>query len=165
MIAMDHTHMNLEQSLVVRLIDPATRSDRFQLVRYFIAGVAVSLGYTFTIVTLVSWLGVIGPDAANIVSLILWTIISYVVHRQFTFKFDGGYGGSAARFIFVFLLKLGASIVVVASITRYDQSFYLIGVIVNWVVLPLVSYVALKIWVFERRFAKSAKLRLESKVN
>lgn len=148
--------MGSEQSLVIRLIDMATRSDRFQLARYFFAGVAVSLGYTFTIVALVSWLGVMGPNAANIVSLIVWTIISYVVHRQFTFRFDGGYGGSTARFIFVSLLKLGVSIAVIASITRYDQSSYLIGVIVNWVVLPLVSYIALKIWVFRQRFAKSA---------
>jgi putative flippase GtrA len=165
MIAMDHTHMGSEPSMVVRLIDMATRSDRFRLVRYFIAGVAVSIGYTFTIVALVSWLGVMGPDAANIVSLILWTIISYVAHRQFTFRFDGGYGGSAARFIFVFLLKLGASIAVVASITRYYQSSYLIGIIVNWVALPLVSYVALKLWVFRQSFAQSAPLRLGSELN
>jgi putative flippase GtrA len=163
MIAMDHTRRGSEPSLVC-LIDMATRSDRFRLVRYFIAGLAVSLGYTFTIVALVSWLGLMGPDAANIVSLFLWTIISYVAHRQFTFRFDGGYG-SAARFIFVFLLKLGASIAVVASITRYHHGSYLIGIIVNWVILPLVSYVALKLWVFRQGFSRSAPLRLRSEVN
>jgi putative flippase GtrA len=136
-------------SLIVRLTGTAIRSDRFRLARYGIAGTAVSLGYTFTIVALVSWWGVLGPEAANVVSLILWTIISYVAHREFTFRFSGEYAGSIARFIFVSLLKLGASIAVVAAITRYYQSSYLIGVIVNWLFLPLVSYIALKFWAFQ----------------
>jgi putative flippase GtrA len=137
-------------SLVIRLVDRVARSDRFRLIRYFVAGVAVSLGYTFTIVALVDWLSLASAEVANVVSLILWTIISYVVHREFTFRFDGAYGGSAARFIFVFVLKLIASVAVIAFTTRYYQSSYLIGVLVNWVVLPLISYVALKMWVFER---------------
>ena len=89
-------------------------------------------------------------EAANTVSLILWTIIPYVIHREFTFRFDGRYGDSAARFIFVFVLKLLASSAVIAVITRYYQSSYIIGVLVNWVVLPLISYIAMKLWVFER---------------
>jgi len=136
-------------SLVIRLIGLTIRSDRFRLVRYGIAGTAVSLGYTFTMVALVSWWGILGPQAANVVSLILWTIISYVAHRQFTFRFAGEYAGSAARFIFVSLLKLGASIVVIAAIARYYESSYLIGVMVNWIILPIVSYIALKCWAFQ----------------
>jgi len=139
-----------KESFLVRLVDSITRSDRFRLMRYFVAGVAVSLGYTFTIMALVDWLRFVSAEAANVISLILWTIISYIVHREFTFRFDGGYSGSAARFIFVFMLKLLASVVVIALTTRYYQSSYLIGVLVNWVVLPLISYVAMKLWVFER---------------
>jgi hypothetical protein len=52
------------------------------------------------------------------------------------------------RFIFMFVLKLLASVAVIAFITRYYQSSYLIGVVLNWVVLPLISYVAMKLWVF-----------------
>jgi putative flippase GtrA len=154
--------MPSQSSLAVRLINTAKRGDRFQLVRYFIAGVAVSLGYTFTIVALVSWLDVMGPDAANVVSFTMWTIISYVAHREFTFRFDGEYGGSAIRFIFVFLFKLGASVAVFAAINHFYQSSYLIGVIVNWVVLPVVSYLALKLWVFQRRLAEVVPVRFDS---
>jgi putative flippase GtrA len=99
-------------------------------------------------VALVSWWGILSPQAANVVSLILWTIVSYVAHREFTFRFAGEYAGSAARFIFVSMLRLGASIAVLAAITRYYQTSYLIAVLVNWVILPLVSYVALKLWAF-----------------
>jgi putative flippase GtrA len=147
-------------SLIVRLVGTAVRSDRFRLVRYAIAGTAVSLGYTFTIVALVSWWSVLSPQAANVVSLILWTIISYFAHREFTFRFAGEYAGSAARFIFVSLLRLGASIAVVAVVTRYYQSSYLIGVLINWVILPLVSYIALKLWAFRWGPVESAPVRV-----
>jgi putative flippase GtrA len=140
----------LGKSLFVRLAGIITRSDQFRLVRYAFAGVGVSLGYTFTIVALVEWWGLMRAEAANAVSLILWTIISYIVHREFTFRFDGRYSDSLARFVFVFVLKLLVSVAVIALITRYYQSSYLIGVLVNWVVLPLISYAVMKLWVFER---------------
>jgi putative flippase GtrA len=137
-------------ALFLRLSRMVTRSDDFRLIRYLVAGVAVSLGYSLTIVALVDWAALLGPEAANVVSLILWTIISYLVHREFTFRFDGAYRGTAARFIFIFVLKLLASIAVIAVTTRYYKSSYLIGVFLNWVVMPLISYVAMKLWVFQR---------------
>lgn len=126
----------------------AVRSDRLRLIRYLVAGVAISLGYTITIVALVDWLSLVNAEVANVISLILWTIISYRVHRQFTFRFDGAYGKSMARFIFIFGLKMVASIAVIAFVTRNSQNPYLIGVVANWIVLPLVSYVGMKLWVF-----------------
>ena len=144
-------------TLLVRLVHRVTRSDQFRLIRYFFAGVAISLGYTVTIIALVDWL--VSPEVANVVSLILWTIISYFVHREFTFRYDGAYFGSTARFIFIFVLKLLASVAVIAFITRYYQSSYLIGVMLNWVVLPLISYVAMKLWVFERALFKKFPAR------
>jgi len=101
-------------------------------------------------VALVAWAGLLSPEAANVVSFILWTLISYVVHREFTFRFDGDYGGPAARFMFIFILKLFASVAVIWLITRCFQSSYLIGVLLNWVVTPLISYLAMKLWVFQR---------------
>jgi putative flippase GtrA len=148
----------LRESFFVRLAGVVTRSDKFRLIRYAFAGVAVSLGYTFTIVALVEWWGLMRAEAANAVSLTLWTIISYFVHREFTFRFDGRYGDSAARFVFVFVLKLLASVAIIALITRYYQSSYLIGVLLNWVVLPLISYITLKLWVFERTLSQRSPL-------
>jgi putative flippase GtrA len=140
----------LSKNFLARLAGAVTHGDQFRLLRYAIAGVAVSLGYTFTIVALVEWWGLMRAEVANAVSLIVWSIISYIVHREFTFRFEGRYTDSAARFIFVFVFKLLASIAVIALITRHYQSSYLIGVMVNWVVLPLISYIAMKLWVFER---------------
>jgi putative flippase GtrA len=137
-------------TLLLRLSRMVMRSDHFRLIRYLLAGVAVSLGYTLTIVALVDWAALLGPEAANVVSLVLWTIISYLVHREFTFRFDGAYRGTVPRFIFIFGLKLLASVAVIAVMTKYYKSSYLIGVFLNWVVMPLISYVAMKFWVFQR---------------
>ena len=54
---------------VIRLVDAVRVSSRFRLARYLIAGVVVSIGYTVTIVALVSWLAWAGPEAANVISL------------------------------------------------------------------------------------------------
>ena len=143
---------------VIRLVDAVRVSSRFRLARYLIAGVVVSIGYTVTIVALVSWLAWAGPEAANVISLILWTIVSYFVHRDFTFRYKGAYSDSLVRFIFVFALKLVASLLVIAGITKYAEGPYLIGVVVNWLVLPMVSYVALKLWVFQQRLIHRARL-------
>jgi putative flippase GtrA len=146
-------------STLVALIDSVTRSDQLRLIRYFVAGVAVSLGYTVSVVALVDWVAFISPEEANAISLGLWTIISYIVHRQFTFRFDGTYGGSALRFIVTFVLKLVASAGVITLVTKYCQSSYLIGLALNWVILPLISYVAMKLWVFERAVAQNLSVR------
>ena len=151
--------MNRRSRRTHYLLQPAREvmwSDQFRLIRYLVAGVAVSLGYSFTIVAPVDWATLLGPEAANVISLILWTIISYLVHREFTFRFDGAYSGSVPRFIFVFVVKLLASVAVIAVITRYYQSSYLVGILLNWVVMPLISYVVMKVWVFKQTF--SAKL-------
>jgi putative flippase GtrA len=149
-------------SIPIRLAEKVMRSNRFRLIRYFVAGLAVSIGYTFTIAALVDWLSLVSAEAANAISLIIWTLISYVVHREFTFRFDGSYGGTVARFIFVFALKFIASIIVIALVTRHYQSSYLVGVAVNWVVLPLVSYFAMKLWVFARAHPIRSDTRLLS---
>jgi len=142
----------------IRLIDAVRLSSRLRLARYLIAGVAVSIGYTVTIVALVSWLAWAGPEAANVISLTLWTIVSYFVHRDFTFRYKGAYADSLVRFIFVFTLKLIASLFVIAWITKYAEASYLIGVVVNWLVLPIISYVALNLWVFQQRLLHGARL-------
>jgi putative flippase GtrA len=130
------------------MIEQVIGNPKFRLIRYLFAGVVVSLGYTVTVIGLVDWLDIVNAEIANVISLILWTMISYVVHREFTFQFDGSHGNSIARFIFVFIVKLIASVGVIAMVTRSSEHSYLIGVTLNWVVLPLVSYMALRLWVF-----------------
>jgi putative flippase GtrA len=130
------------------LVGGVLQGERLRLLRYFLAGVTVSVGYTITVVGLVEWLGWRNPVAANAASFALWTPVSYLAHREFTFRFDGDYAGSAARFLITFLVKLLASVVVMIAVIDILHAHYLVGVLLNWIVVPLVSYVALDLWVF-----------------
>ena len=81
-------------SSLICLFSRAARSDRLRLIR-------LSHRWSF-----------VNAEVANAISLVLWTIISYKVNGEFTFRFDGAYGGWIARFTFIFGLKLIASIAV-----------------------------------------------------
>ncbi|SDR05205.1 GtrA-like protein [Rhizobiales bacterium GAS113] len=124
------------------------KGSQFRLLRYMMSGVAVSLGYTLTTIALVSWLHWQSAALANAVSLTLWTVISFVVHRDFTFAASGTTPWAVARFVAIFVLKLVVSVVVVGSFAKYGNGMYLVGVLSNWIVLPLISYTMLKVWVF-----------------
>lgn len=123
------------------------------VVRYFVAGVAISLGYTVTVVIVVEW-NWLQPAVASATSFLLWTPVSYIVHRDFTFQFDAAHPAVALKFVVVFLLKFAASALVVAAAIVLDFH-YIVGVLMNWLVLPLITYFALRLWVFPKHVAGS----------
>ena len=125
--------------------------DEFRLLRYIVSGVAVSTGYTVTVLALVDLLHWLNPVAASTVSFIVWTPVSYAVHRDFTFRFRGHEWAAAAKFVVTFIARLLASAYVVYAATALFELHYLAGVLLNWIVLPLVNYLALSLWVFRTR--------------
>jgi putative flippase GtrA len=131
----------------MQLLSGIRHHANYRIVRYLFAGVAVSLGYTFTVLLLVEWSGLLRPAWASAASFVLWTPISYVAHRDFTFRFDGAHRSAATKYLVAFLLRFAASALVVAGI-EYLSFHYLLGVLLNWAVLPLINYVVLSFWVF-----------------
>jgi putative flippase GtrA len=120
---------------------------RFKLVRYAALGCAVSAGYTLNVIAFVELLDWKSPALASAASFLIWTPISYVVHRDFTFRFDGGNMSSAVKFAAAFSARLAASAYTVYLAAIFGLP-YLVGVLANWVVLPLISYFILDFWVF-----------------
>ena len=121
---------------------------RLRLLRFAAVGTAVSIGYTITVVLLVEWLMVAGPAFASVISFLIWTPVSYVTHRDFTFGFVGPDGKAAARFGVSFVIRLLLSGLCVFIINDVFHWHYLIGVFLNWIILPLVNYIILDLWVF-----------------
>lgn len=134
---------------------------RLKIVRYFIAGVATSLGYTITVVIMVEW-GWLQPAAASAASFLLWTPVSYIAHRDFTFCFDGANPAAGLKFVVMFLLKFAASGLVVAAAIVLNFH-YIVGVLMNWVVLPLITYFVLKLWVFQERNEANSRAPLRAR--
>ena len=119
----------------------------FRLVRYATAGIAVSVGYTLTVLLFVDTWHWLEPPEASAVSFLVWTPLSYIAHRDFTFLFTGAEGPAMVKFILAFVLRLGISAYSVQLAMQLGQS-YLVGVAANWVLLPLISYVIMDLWVF-----------------
>jgi putative flippase GtrA len=120
----------------------------FSIGRYLFAGGAVTLGYTVTIIIMMEWLGWTSASLANAVSFLLWTPVSYIAHRDFTFRHNGGYAASAGKFAVTIVAKFLTSVAVVALITEYNHLHYMFSVFANWFAIPLANYFALKLWVF-----------------
>src|SRR5258707_5879609 len=72
--------------------------ERFQLLRYAVAGVGVSLGYTLNVFLLVDVLSAVSPTVASALSFVIWTPASYFVHRDFTFRATSGSRAVAIKF-------------------------------------------------------------------
>lgn len=134
-----------------------TPSEVRKIFRYFAGGFAVSMGYTFTVVLLMEVLHWQSATLASTVSFLIWTPASYLTHRRFTFGFKGAYEESAFKFGVTFLGKLLTSIAVVALLTDWLHLSYIYGVLANWIAIPLVTYVVLRIWVFNELDTKSVK--------
>jgi putative flippase GtrA len=123
-------------------------AERFKLLRYVVSGVAISTGYTITVLLLVSTFQVMGPVGASTLSFITWTPLSYVVHRDFSFRYNGAQVAAAMKFLVTFAVRLIASAYVVHFSTQVMGWSYLVGVFANWVVLPIINYLVLSLWVF-----------------
>jgi putative flippase GtrA len=131
--------------------DAVILRDIFQVLRYFGAGLLVSLGYTITVVLMVEVFGWSNPSIANAVSFILWTPVSYFAHKMFTFRDSQNTAESAVKFFVIFLAKLATSVLVIEATTRFLSHHYFVGLLLNWVVIPLVTFVLLKFWVFDSK--------------
>jgi putative flippase GtrA len=123
---------------------------RFKLIRYAFAGAAISVGYTLTVILLVDGLHWLTPALASAVSFALWTPVSYWVHRDFTFLFTVASGQAAAivKFVVSFVFRLAAAAYIVEAMAGAFGSRYLVGVLANWLILPLISYLIMDVWVF-----------------
>jgi putative flippase GtrA len=134
------------------------RHPQLKLARYALAGAAVSAGYTLTVILLVDGLGWMQPELASAASFALWTPISYWVHRDFTFLYavSGGQVAAIIKFVISFLFRLALAAYTVHLATTLFGSPYLVGVLANWVILPLVSYLVLDLWVFRTSRAEAA---------
>jgi putative flippase GtrA len=131
---------------------------RLQLARYACSGVAISAGYTATVVLLVELCGWRMPALASAVSFLIWTPVSYLVHRNFTFRFAGDQTAASIKFALAFFVRLAASAYTVHLATETFGSSYLVGVLTNWFVLPLINYAVMDLWVFRSK-AVAAALR------
>lgn len=147
----------------LRLVSAVLLSaEGLKIVRYFFGGVVVSVGYSLTVVALIETATITSAAVASAISFVLWTPVSYLVHRHFTFRVQGPQDNELPKFITTFLGKFLTSIFVVAALTNYFHLSYVFGIVANWIAIPAISYLILKLWVFEAATAADDRANARS---
>jgi len=120
----------------------------FRVVRYGFAGLAISIVYSLAVVVLVAGLHVAGPTAASVIAFILVLPIGYVTHRRVTFLDAVPDPLMPLRFAVTTAASFGVAIGGMYVVTDVLGKSYLLGIALNWLVIPAMNFLIYCLWVF-----------------
>lgn len=115
------------------------------LFRFFIVGVINTAFYAALLFLFVE-IFFLYVTISNIIAFIIVNTTSYILHTKFTFQKNTSIN-SYKRFVFVSITAL----IAIGSISFAAEAFglnYWVGFLLIVILLPLVSYIAMRIWVF-----------------
>lgn len=132
------------------IIIPAPEIGRLlgRVLRYGIVGLVVSIIYSLVIVLLVVQFQMQNPTAASVLAFAVVSPIAYCAHRYITF-FDAARDPCqplrfALTTVSSFLVAIGGMYVITDGLGRS----YLLGIALNWALIPAVNFLIYTIWVF-----------------
>lgn len=119
-------------------------------IRYALVGVGNGAVFAGTSVLAVSLFN-IHPIAASGLGYLCSVPLSFVGHRNFTFRSENAWQGEAGRFLLVHSCCLAASVIIMSTVTamRMPYSLGLLGAVL---LIPLVNFLVSNFWVFTRRW-------------
>jgi putative flippase GtrA len=131
-------------ALLVRL-EPAFLR---RVLRYGCVGLAISALYSFAVIACVQLLHPISPTMASIVAFIIVLPVSYLAHGKVSFS-DRPYDNFQPL---RFALSTATSFIVAGGgmywITEIVGRSYLLGIVWNWLIIPLMNFLTYMFWVF-----------------
>ena len=118
------------------------------IIRYGMIGIAISIVYSAGVVFLVALMGSESATLASVLVFVAVAPIAYAAHRYVTF-FDASRDAwqplrYAVTTISSFLVTTAGMYVV----TKVLGSSYLIGIALNWALIPAMNFAIYFIWVF-----------------
>lgn len=119
-----------------------------RMVRYGVVGLVVSIAYSLAVVVLVHDLPTHNPIRASCVAFIVMQPVAYLAHRSIAF-FDAVRDPfQPLRFAITttstFLIAVGGMYVVTDIFGRS----YLLGIALNWALIPAANFLIYLFWVF-----------------
>jgi putative flippase GtrA len=117
-----------------------------KLLRFSISGALNSALYGLFSVAftgLTDW----SVTAVHALAFFLCVPVSYLLQRDFTFRYHGPSGQSAFRFFMLMALLFAVGLVTVALVQWLDRSRY-IGIVLAILVIPFTSFIAMRYWIF-----------------
>ena len=126
------------------------------LMRYGVAGTAVSLLFTGLVVWMLESWPMTNPVLASIVAFIVLLPFAYLAHRYFSFAGHVHADGTLLRFVITTSLSFAAAVGGMYLVTAQFHAPYYWGIALNWLLIPFVNYLVYLLWVFRRRVSADA---------
>lgn len=105
----------------------------------------------FTIGLTIVGFGLLRPFSANIVAFLTAFMVSYVGHHRFTFRSSEAHRDSLPKFFFVAVIGLALNQLIVFVMVDTLGLQYYSALIVVVLVVPIMTYLLGKVWVFNDR--------------
>ena len=132
--------MSATQMLARRLVG--------SVVRYAVVGLAISLVYSVGVVLLVALLSSRNATLASMLAFIGVAPIAYIAHRYLTFFNASHDAWQPLRFAITTTSSFLVVTIGMYVVTEVFGSSYLVGIALNWVLIPTINFVIYFIWVF-----------------
>lgn len=121
----------------------------FKLLRFGLSGGLATLAYG-TIALIASYATLWQPMTVHFVAYGLCLPISYLLQRNFTFRFTGKHSVSMPRFFVAMVATFLCSSLAVQKVQ--DMGYPdIYGTLSVMVVIPLISFIVMQLWVFQQK--------------
>jgi putative flippase GtrA len=125
--------------------------------RYALVGVSVSILYSLIVVALVGGLGAARPTYASVLAFLAVSPVSYVMQARFAFRDAARDQSQPFRFAVMATSSFAAATAAMYLVTETLAWSYLVGIFINWIVIPAVNLFINLVWVF-RPHPRSSEL-------
>jgi putative flippase GtrA len=127
-----------------------------KLARFGVVGVLSGAIYALVTAALVSLLGV-PPVAASVAGYCASVPMSFLGHRQFSFRSNGRWTSEAARFVATQALNIAVTAGAMAAATEWLAVPYYWGMAGAVLLVPIANFVAMNLWVFRNQVGLTGK--------
>ena len=115
--------------------------------RYGLVGVCVSVLYSLFVIALVDGQGT-NPTVASVFAFAAAMPLSYIGQRHFAFRDAGRVSFQPLRFGLMATSSFLAATGAMYLVTEIFGWSYLIGILLNWLIIPAVNFFVNLVWIF-----------------
>jgi putative flippase GtrA len=119
-----------------------------RIVRYAVAGSAVTLGYSAAVMALVAIWPELGATAASALAFLPMLLFGYGLHGRVTFPDRAARKDRFLRFAITNVVAFAISVGGMAVVTTHLGLSYLYGIGLNWILIPATNFSVYCLWVF-----------------
>lgn len=126
---------------------PTTGSRIGEVLRFSAVGLAASFVYFIVSNTMIIWTD-IHPALSSLAAYVMGMFVSFIGQSRFTFRVEQASRKHKSRFVVLSLLGLAISYGSVFVVVEHLGQSPVWGTILTVVLVPVASYVLMKLWVF-----------------